>query len=86
MGRPATGEIRERRRKDGTVFFSARVRVDGRRHTVKFGTDRAGWTRARMEAEVEDILTRIRLGIWEPPAESRSGDGDEPTFHEFAST
>jgi hypothetical protein len=69
MARPATGEIRERRRKDGSIFYSARVRVGGRRHTVKFGPDRDGWTRARVEAELEEILTRIKLGLWEPPAE-----------------
>jgi hypothetical protein len=38
MGRPATGEIRERRRRDGTVFYSARVRFGGRRHTIDSAT------------------------------------------------
>lgn len=86
MARPATGEIRERRRKDGSVFYSARVRVESRRHTMKFGTDREGWTRARVEAELEEILTRIKLGIWEPPSEREQNRAGEPTFHEVASS
>jgi integrase len=86
MARPATGEIRERRRKDGSTSYSARVRVDSRRHTVKFGTDREGWTRARVEAELEEIMTRIKLGIWKPPAEQQQEQLPEPTFHEVASS
>lgn len=86
MGRPATGEIRERRRKDGSTFYSARVRVDGQRHTVKFGTDREGWTRVRVEAELEDILARVKLGIWEPPLQEKHHKVPEPTFHEVASS
>jgi basic membrane protein A len=35
----------------------------GRRHTVQFGTDREGWTRARVEAELDEIRARIKLGI-----------------------
>jgi integrase len=86
MARPATGEIRERRRKDGSILYSARVRAGGRRHTVKFGTDREGWTRSRVEAELEEILTRIKLGIWQPPAEPDQDQAREPTFHEVASS
>ena len=86
MGRPATGEIRERRRKDGSIFYSARVRADGRRHTVQFGTDREGWSRSRVEAELEDIRTKIKLGFWEPPAEREQSQAREPTFHEVASS
>jgi hypothetical protein len=85
MARPATGEIRERRRKDGSIIYSARVRAGGQRHTVKFGTDRDGWTRARVEAELDEILTRIKLGIWKPPVERDQDPASEPTFHDVAS-
>jgi integrase len=86
MGRPATGEIRERRRNDGSIFYSARVRFRGRRHTVQFGTDREGWTRARVEAELDEVLARIKLGIWEPPPANEHDQSREPTFHEVASS
>jgi integrase len=86
MGRPASGEIRERRRKDGSIFYSARVRVDGRRHTVQFGTDQEGWTRPRVEAELEEIRIRIRLGLWQPPAARAESQAREQSFHQVASS
>jgi integrase len=85
MGRPATGQIRTNKRKDGSIFYSARVWAYGGRHTVKFGTDREGWTRERVQAKLVDIQTLIKLRLWEPPADEPTDGEGEPTFHEVAS-
>jgi integrase len=84
MGRPATGQIRTNVRKDGSTLYSARVWAYGSRHTIKFGTDREGWTRERVEAKLADIQALIKLGLWELPGQQPAEEA-EPTFHEIAS-
>jgi len=47
------GSIEIVKRKDGLRTFWARG-TDGRRHRVRLGTDRDGWTPARPQVEIED--------------------------------
>jgi hypothetical protein len=67
--------------------FSARIRAYGERHYVRFGHSRDGWTRARAEAELANILADVRRGLWvpEPATSIPEPPKSEPTFHEFAS-
>jgi len=86
-----TGQVRTRRTASGLTVYSLRVRVDGRRPTIRLGTDEQGWTPARARRALEDTLAEIRAGIWHGPARAsasglgapRAGRG--PSFHELAS-
>ena len=86
MPRRATGQLYEKKRKSGTTF-AARIRANGGRHYVTLGRSQDGWTRARAEEELANLMADVRRGIWKPPrpepppAEPRP----EPTFHEFSS-
>jgi integrase len=52
---------------------------------VWLGTQEDGWTRARANRELEDILARIRAGVWTPPVKAEEQQRPEAqTFHEFA--
>jgi hypothetical protein len=55
---------------------------------VTLGRPEEGWSQARAEAELENVLADVRRGIWKPhlvalPAEPE-GPREDPTFHEFA--
>ena len=85
MPRPATGQVLERDGRGGRTF-ALRFRAYGRRQYVTLGNAEDGWTRARADTELENVLADVRRGIWRPPepepvVEVRA----EPTFHEFAS-
>jgi integrase len=86
MARKATGQVVERERKRGRVY-ALRFRAYGQRQFVTLGTAEEGWSRARAELELQNVLADVRRGIWqlpqpEPdPIEPRR----EPGFHEFAS-
>ena len=67
MARPPKGEVVEYERRDGLATFSLRVTADGERHRLRLGTQEDGWTRPRAERELEDVLARIRAGVWIPP-------------------
>jgi integrase len=44
-----------------------------------------GWTRARADRELEDVLARIRAAVWTPPVkEEERRPAEEQTFHEYA--
>ena len=45
MSRPRTGNLRERRRADETMLYTARVMAYGNRETVVLGEERDGMTR-----------------------------------------
>ena len=50
------------------------------------GTAESGWTAARAQTELENILADVRRGIWRAPVPAPSPKAPEdPTFHEFAS-
>lgn len=85
MARPPKGEVVEYERRDGLATFSLRVTADGERHRLRLGTQEDGWTRSRAERELEDVLARIRAGVWMPPVkEEERRPAEEQTFHEFA--
>jgi len=86
VGRPPTGQLIERAGKHGRTF-AARVRAYGERHYVSFGHSRDGWTRAKAEAELANILADVRRGLWVPdtPDPRPQAPTREPSFHEFAS-
>lgn len=54
---------------------------------MRFGHSRDGWTRAKAEAELANILADVRRGLWVPEAATSIPEPPkrEPTFHEFAS-
>ncbi len=85
MPRPATGQVivDERRR---SATFGLRFRAYGKREYVTLGTAGEGWTRAKAETELQNILADVRRGIWQPPVvEVVQVPRAMPTFHEFAS-
>jgi len=85
MGRPATGQLVERRGARGTVF-ALRFRAYARRYYVTLGSTEDGWTRDRAEEELQNVLADVRRGIWrEPEPPPTPVVRQEPTFHEFAS-
>ena len=85
MEKRARGEIRVHERNDGTLTFSIRFRVNGRRNSMTLGTNKDGWTWRKAERKLEDVLAQVRAGVWQPaPTAHREVVGDL-TFHEFAS-
>jgi integrase len=85
MPRPATGQVivDERRR---SPTYGLRFRAYGRREYVALGTAAEGWTRAKAQTELQNILADVRRGIWRPPTPEPTPEIDQdPTFHEFAS-
>ena len=59
MPRAATGGVLERRRKGGTTFV-LRFRAYGQRQFVTVGCSADGWTRARAELELQNVLADVR--------------------------
>jgi len=85
MARPPRGAVVEYERHDGLITYSLRVTAGGERHRVRLGTQEDGWTRARANRELEDVLARIRAGVWTPPVKAEDQQRPEAqTFHEFA--
>ncbi len=85
MPRPATGQVivDERRR---SATFGLRFRAYGKREYVTLGTAEEGWTRAKAQTELQNVLADVRRGIWQPPVvEVVQAPRAMPTFHEFAS-
>ncbi|MDE3075006.1 MAG: site-specific integrase, partial [Chloroflexota bacterium] len=63
-----------------------RFRAYGRRHYVTLGTAADGWTKAKAQVELANVMADVRRGIWQPPvAEVVEAPRQVPTFHEFAS-
>jgi integrase len=85
MARPATGQvIVDQRRRSPT--YGLRFRAYGRREYVALGTAAEGWTRAKAQTELQNILADVRRGIWQPAlAEQVAEVAQDPTFHEFSS-
>ena len=85
MARPATGQvIVDKRRRSPT--FGLRFRAYGRREYLALGTAAEGWTRAKAQTELQNILADVRRGIWRPPiVEVVPAPREMPTFHAFAS-
>lgn len=86
MPRPATGSIRPRESKDGTITYVARFSFNGRRHDIPLGTA-PDWTQTRANAHLRDvIMPAVRQGTWAPPTFARLDVEDDrgPTVHELA--
>lgn len=79
------GQVVEYEGKRGRSY-SIRFQAYGKRRFITLGNDRDGWTRARAEQELQDVLSDVRRGLWReaapPPIVVEPKD---PTFHEFAS-
>lgn len=86
MGRPATGQLVERRGNKGTTY-AARFHARGARQYVTLGCSWEGYTRRQAETDFADILADVRRGMWRPPtpAAANTPAQSDPTFHEFAS-
>ena len=85
MARKPTGQVLAIRRKGGTTY-ALRFRAYGQRRYVTLGSSKDGWSSARANDELQNVLADVRRGLWraaEPPPEPR--ERPEPTFHEFAS-
>lgn len=86
MARQATGQVVERETGHGVVL-ALRFRAYGTRRYVTLGYREEGWTWAKAELELQNVLADVRRGIWRapepvtPPPEPTV----EPTFHAFAS-
>lgn len=85
MARPATGQVVVDERGPARKF-ALRFRAYGERQYVTLGSASDGWTRARSELELQNVLADVRRGIWRPPApDPAPKPKGDPTFHEFAS-
>ena len=85
MPRSSIGQVVELDRKGGRTF-ALRFRAYGKRRYITLGTADEGWTRARAEEELANVLADVRRGIWKPPKPAPTvSEKEEPTFHEFAS-
>src|SRR5215203_535901 len=60
-----------------------RFRAYGKREYLTLGTD--GWTQARAQEELENVLADVRRGIWRPPSRQAVEPAPDPSFHEFGS-
>ena len=87
MARPATGAVVEDIRR-GEPTYALRFTAYGRRRYMTLGTRGEGWTPARADAELQNVLADVRRGIWQPPkaAPVVAAPREVPTFHEFSST
>ena len=85
MARPASGQVVVRKGK-GTSF-ALRFRAYGQRQYLTLGLDSEGWTRARAEEELQNVLADVRRGLWRPPEPPSPVETPTTiqTFHEFAS-
>lgn len=84
------GQVLARDWKSGRGF-ALRFMAYGERRYVTLGTEREGWTRAKAQIELENILADVRRGIWIPSDRTRKKIDSSPEpdavvrFHEFAS-
>ena len=85
MEKRARGEIRVHERNDGTLTFSIRFRVNGKRQIMTLGTNKDGWTWRKAERKLDDALAQVRAGVWQPEEPTRHEKVGDLTFHEFAS-
>jgi integrase len=84
--RPGAQIIR-RQRADRSTTYSLRVRVGGADARLPLGNTNDGWDEARVERAREQLLAKIKLGLWTPPSAAAREDAadEEPTFRELAS-
>jgi integrase len=95
MARPATGTITTEAAGDGTLCFRLRFRAYGKRETVRLHERRdcecgcgGGWNERTAAVELDQILARVKAGVWTPPQRrpaATQADAGLPTFHEYSS-
>jgi integrase len=70
----------------GGFTFALRFTAYNKRRYLTLGRPEDGWTAAKAETELENILADVRRGIWQPHTlEAPPGAPRDPGFHEFAS-
>jgi integrase len=85
MARPATGQVLIDSRGQ-TSSFALRFRAYRQRHYLTLGSASDGWTHAKAELELQNVLADVRRGIWRPAAPAQVTQAPtDPRFHEFAS-
>jgi integrase len=86
MPRDASGQVVARKTVHGTVV-ALRFRAYGSRRYVTLGYREQGWTHAKAELELQNVLADVRRGIWRSPEPVTPSPEPtaEPTFHAFAS-
>lgn len=85
MARPATGQVVCDRRRKSPVY-GLRFRAYGTRQYLTLGTAAEGWTRAKAQVELENVLADVRRDIWRVPTLVPDVPAPaDPTFHLFAS-
>jgi integrase len=66
--------------------WALRFRAYGRRQYVTLGAPEDGWTQAKAQTELHNVLADVRRGIWQPAEPEPAPEVNrDPTFHEFAS-
>ncbi|NLT05177.1 MAG: tyrosine-type recombinase/integrase [Solirubrobacterales bacterium] len=85
MGRAATGTILTITLADGTIQFRLRFRADGDRHDLYLHERRdcdcgcgGGWNERTARVELDNILARVKAGIWTRPSPRRKPAVQEP--------
>src|ERR1700730_12409900 len=85
MARPVTGAVIENTQLVDPTF-ALRFSVFGKRQYVTLASRREGWSQARAEAELANVLADVRRGIWRPAEpEPIAAPREIPTFWVFAS-
>src|SRR4051794_24966671 len=98
MSPPSSGPVVVDTLADGTRAFRLRLRADGRRERVTLHERRecscgcgGGWTERTAHVELENVLARVRAGVWQSSSATQADAGHAggadavPTFHEYAS-
>src|SRR4051812_47358708 len=83
MPKAPTGGVVEKTTSRGTSF-ALRFRALGERRFLHLGYASEGWTRARADEELQNVLADVRRALWQPPAEPQPAPAAHqiPTFHE----
>ncbi len=81
--RPPKGEVL-RREVRGGVKYALRFSAYGKRQYVSLGTPEEGWSQAKAEGELENMLADVRRGLWRPYVPAPVEPVTDPSFHEFS--
>jgi integrase len=84
MARPAKGSVVETSTKDGRSFAIG-YRAQGQRWYETVGTSAEGMTHRRAQEELDNVLSDVRRGRWQPPVDPMPQvPQQEQTFGELA--
>jgi integrase len=89
VARRSEGQVLERKWKSGRGY-ALRFRAYGERQYLTLGLETEGWTRARAEEELANVMADVRRGLWVPPPKGRKSQSTDaglpgiPTFGAFA--